>query len=63
MPLWQTYLPGVTFAPSQTYAVDKFSLVLTKDLAALFLGKTVKLETAMGTGLIVKGTEISTGWL
>jgi transporter family protein len=43
---------------SQVAPVDKLSVALTIVFAALFLGETVSLKTAIGAGLIVTGTMV-----
>ncbi|WP_436416520.1 EamA family transporter [Petrimonas sp.] len=41
---------------SQVAGIDKLSLALTILFAALFLGETLTLKTAVGAGLIIAGT-------
>lgn len=41
---------------SQVASIDKLSLALTIIFAAVFLGETITLKTAIGAGLIIAGT-------
>ncbi len=56
---WLFYFRALQAGPaSLVSAVDKSSLALTLVLAALVLGETLSLRTALGCGLILAGTAI-----
>jgi len=53
---WLFYFTALKHGPlSKVAPVDKFSLVLTIFLAAVFLGEPVSLKMALGCGLILAG--------
>lgn len=56
---WLFYFRALQMGPaSLVSAVDKSSLALTLVLAAMFLGETLTLRTALGCGLILAGTAL-----
>ncbi|HTL69163.1 MAG TPA: EamA family transporter [Lacunisphaera sp.] len=56
---WLCYFKALQLGPaSLVSAVDKSSLALTILLAALFLGETLTLRTALGCGLILAGVAV-----
>jgi transporter family protein len=56
---WLFYFRALQLGPaSLVSALDKSSLALTIILAALFLGETLTLRTALGCGLIIAGTAV-----
>lgn len=53
---WLFYFKALqTGNVSQVAPIDKLSVVLTVMLSVIFLGETLTLKTAVGTGLIVAG--------
>jgi transporter family protein len=56
---WLFYFKALQLGPaSLVSALDKSSLALTILLAALFLGETLTLRTAIGCSLILAGTAV-----
>jgi transporter family protein len=56
---WLFYFKALQAGPaSLVSAVDKSSLALTLVLAALVLGESLTLRTALGCGLIIAGTAV-----
>ena len=56
---WFFYFKALQAGPaSLVSALDKSSLALTIILAALFLGESLNLKTALGCGLIIAGTAV-----
>lgn len=56
---WLCYFKALQLGPaSLVSAVDKSSLALTILLAALFLGETLTVRTAVGCGLILAGVAV-----
>ena len=56
---WLFYFKALQAGPaSLVSALDKSSLALTIILAALFLGESLNLKTALGCGLIIAGTAV-----
>jgi transporter family protein len=56
---WLFYFKALQLGPaSLVSAVDKSSLALTIILAALFLGETLTVRTAVGCTLIIAGTAV-----
>jgi transporter family protein len=56
---WLFYFRALQVGPaSLVSAVDKGSLALTILLAAVFLGETLTLRTALGSGLILAGIAV-----
>ena len=56
---WLFYFKALQLGPaSLVSALDKSSLALTIILAALFLGETLTVRTAVGCSLIIAGTAV-----
>lgn len=56
---WLCYFKALQSGPvSLVSALDRSSLALTLVLAALFLGETLTLRTALGCALIIAGTAV-----
>lgn len=56
---WLFYFKALSAGPaSLVSALDKSSLALTIILAALFLGESLNLKTAIGCALIIAGTAV-----
>lgn len=54
---WLCYYKALQSGPvTPVVTIDKFSLVLTMLLAAVFLGEALNWKTALGAGLITAGT-------
>ena len=54
---WLCYYKAMQTGPvTSVVTIDKFSLVLTMLLAAVFLGEAFNWKTALGAGLIMAGT-------
>lgn len=54
---WLFYFKALQLGEvSQVAPIDKLSLALTLVFAAIFLGETLTLKTAIGAGLILAGT-------
>jgi transporter family protein len=55
--LWVLHFFGLQLGNvSQVASIDKLSVALTIILAALFLGETLTVKTAIGAALIIAGT-------
>jgi len=56
---WMFYFKALQMGNvSQVAPIDKLSVALTVILAVVFLGETLTLKTAIGTGLIIAGTVV-----
>jgi transporter family protein len=59
---WLCYFKALQLGNvSQVAPIDKLSVALTILLAALFLGETLTMKTAIGAGLIIAGTLVLIG--
>lgn len=59
---WLCYFKALQLGNvSQVAPIDKLSVALTILLAALFLGESLSVKTAIGAGLIIAGTVVLIG--
>lgn len=59
---WLCYFKALQLGNvSQVAPIDKLSVALTIVLAALFLGESLSVKTAIGAGLIIAGTVVLIG--